>query len=1014
MADVSKINGYNLKDAEARQELENKQDKLVSGSNIKTINNQSILGDGNIVIQGGDADLSDYAKLSDIPTKVSQLANDKNYASESYVTNAIANAQFSGGDIDLSEYATIQYVDKEISKIEISGGSSTATAINYDLNVKAVNHRGYSKGAPENTLPAYIMSKQMGYTYVEADVSFTSDGVAVLLHDATIDRTSDGSGKISEMTYADALAYDFGSWFDVQYTGVKMPTFTEFIMLCKKLGLHPYIELKQHDSYTEEQVVQLVNEVKRCGMSGKVTWISFTLKFLRYVKNVDPSARLGYLLTLLTENAINSAKGLRTGQNEVFMDLSLTNASDELIELCINNDFPVEVWTVNDESKILNMHSYISGVTSDKLIAGKILYEDACNYMPPAYIPTTSITLNMTSLTFNNSDSQTLVATVQPSDSSDAITWKTSSASIATVTNGVVTPVSNGNCTITVTSGKYSASCNIVVALPNPCSISKNLVGCVGSNNTVLVIEGESYTETFTALEFYKLEGAEVSITMGGVDISNKYNNGVLNIETVTGDVVIDIAAKEIPSYNITRNLVGCTSSSTTSKIVEGESHTETFTVSAGYKLEGAEVSITMGGVDISSKYVNGVLTIEEVTGDIVITIAAKEIPSYNITRNLVGCVGSNIENKIVEGGSYTETFTALDFYMLDDAQVSITMGGVDISNCYDNGTLSIEAVIGDVVINITAKEIVTYSITRNLVGCTSSSIEDRVVENSSHTETFTVLEFYSTDNAQVSITMGGVDISSCYDNGTKTLTITNVTGNVIISITLEGMHTNLMVDLSLTDVTNNKIVNLGRGGATYNANILMRNSDGSYVSDETGLTLNRRTYANVDYQFNKAEPFSIVVRVALLSTNENTYQRLFRSLYDAPSLYYYHKAEPKTIECKLSGVANSTTPITTHIEDGNYGTLSTAKSFWMRYESVWSSDFHTVIITNDGTTLKYYQDGVLAASQPVEGLGANKYIGLGDNESSSKNYYAESIKFTMFRIYNCALTDEEISELNE
>lgn len=73
--------------------------------------------------------------------------------------------------------------------------------VNYDSNVKAINHRGYSAIAPENTIPAYIMSKKMGFTYVECDVSFTSDGVAVLLHDNTIDRTSDGSGAISGLTY---------------------------------------------------------------------------------------------------------------------------------------------------------------------------------------------------------------------------------------------------------------------------------------------------------------------------------------------------------------------------------------------------------------------------------------------------------------------------------------------------------------------------------------------------------------------------------------------------------------------------------------------------------------------------------------------------------------------------------------------------------------------------------------------------------------------------------------------
>ena len=100
--------------------------------------------------------------------------------------------------------------DDEIDSVE-DEKMLIENAINYDLNVKAINHRGYSYEAPENTIPAYIMSKKKGFTYVEGDVSFTKDNVAVLLHDATIDRTSNGSGNITSLYYQELLQYDFGS-----------------------------------------------------------------------------------------------------------------------------------------------------------------------------------------------------------------------------------------------------------------------------------------------------------------------------------------------------------------------------------------------------------------------------------------------------------------------------------------------------------------------------------------------------------------------------------------------------------------------------------------------------------------------------------------------------------------------------------------------------------------------------------------------------------------------------------
>jgi len=589
MADVSKINGYNLKDANAREELNNKadkehthneyaqssalnskQDKLVSGTSIKTINGESVLGSGNISIASGG----------------------------------------SGG----------------------SGG----TAINYDLNVKAVNHRGYSKESPENTIPAYIMSKQKGYTYVECDVSFTKDSVAVLLHDSTIDRTSNGSGNIESFTYAELLQYDFGSWFSSKFAGTTIPTFKEFIMYCKGLGMHPYIELKSSGGYTESQIRQVVDEVELCGMKGKVTYISFSSTFLRYVKDYDEEARLGFIADV-TSSTIATANDLKTGKNEVFMDVNYTYVKDSKVALCMENDLPMEVWTVNDANTIKKLNPYISGVTSDNQIAGKILYDLYSTYTNTTYVSATSITLNKTSLTFEELNTQTLTATVSPSNASGSVVWTSSNTSVATVSNGVVTPLKDGSCTITASIDSVSATCSITIATAAKIySVTENLTGCTSSNTAVNVIEGEAYTDTFTSTLGYTLEGAIVSITMGGTDVSSYYDNGTLNIPSVTGDIVVNIVAKEkeIVKYSITRNLTNCTSSSSVTEIIEAESHTETFTVNEGYKMEGAKVSVTMGGVDISDCYKDGTLTIDSVTGNIFISIEAVD-SSWEVVRTL-------------------------------------------------------------------------------------------------------------------------------------------------------------------------------------------------------------------------------------------------------------------------------------------------------------------------------------------------------------------------------------------
>lgn len=260
-------------------------------------------------------------------------------------------------------------------------GADGESVVDYDLTVKAVAHRGFSTEAPENTIPAYLLAKQKGFTYVECDVSFSKEGIPVLLHDSTIDRTSTGSGSIAALNYDTANIYDYGSWKAEKYTGTHLPTFEEFIRLCKNIALHPYIEIKNSETYTEAQIQSLVQIVEDYGMTGKVTWISFNATYLDYVKNADAAARLGYVQSGdVTSARITTAKGLLSGTNEVFLDLKYSAVTAAGIELAKADNIPIEVWTVNDANWILNMNPYISGVTSDCLIAGEILKNNSMEY----------------------------------------------------------------------------------------------------------------------------------------------------------------------------------------------------------------------------------------------------------------------------------------------------------------------------------------------------------------------------------------------------------------------------------------------------------------------------------------------------------------------------------------------------------------------------------------------------------------------------------------------------------
>ena len=266
-------------------------------------------------------------------------------------------------------------------------------AKDYDVNVKSVNHRGWWE-CPENTISAYRGSAEHGFKYVETDVAFTSDDVPVLLHDKTINRTGknpDGSPyatpnkEIKDITFEEVRKLDFGIVRDPKFKGEKIPSFEEFIKCCRNLGLHPYIELKADTQYTEAQVQKVVDIVNLNGMRGKVTYISFSDTDLMYVKNYDPKARLGRVGgKVVDETMINNLKALQTPTNEVFFDgLAFDNnvlyMTEDVAKKLVAINVPLEVWTVDNEADVLKLPSYVSGVTTNKLHAGKVLAKAELN-----------------------------------------------------------------------------------------------------------------------------------------------------------------------------------------------------------------------------------------------------------------------------------------------------------------------------------------------------------------------------------------------------------------------------------------------------------------------------------------------------------------------------------------------------------------------------------------------------------------------------------------------------------
>ncbi len=227
--------------------------------------------------------------------------------------------------------------------------------------MKFINHRGYNVEAPENTLSAFRLSKQHGFDTIECDVTLSREGVPMIMHDPTLDRTSNGSGNGYEHSYKELRKLDFGSWYDARYAGEQMPTFKEFCELCVSMGYKAYVEIKNDTPMEQKDIDRIIDIARQHNLIEKITWISFSADYLIFVRNRLPKARLGYL----AKPKAKVFHQLKTKENEVFFDTNYKKLTTEIVDMAKECGAAIEVWTVNSEEAYDGLDPYVSGVTSN-------------------------------------------------------------------------------------------------------------------------------------------------------------------------------------------------------------------------------------------------------------------------------------------------------------------------------------------------------------------------------------------------------------------------------------------------------------------------------------------------------------------------------------------------------------------------------------------------------------------------------------------------------------------------
>jgi glycerophosphoryl diester phosphodiesterase len=171
-----------------------------------------------------------------------------------------------------------------------------------------VAHRGYSSVAPENTLAAVAAGMRTGAEYVEIDVHTTADGLPVVLHDQTVDRTTEGSGDVAVLPGAQVTALDAGSWFSPAFAGQHLPTFAQVLDLLETGSSTLLLEIKGPE--TSAEVERVVDMVVEAGLEDRVVLQSFDVAALRSAREHAPQIPRGLLRGSLDADPVAVAQEL--------------------------------------------------------------------------------------------------------------------------------------------------------------------------------------------------------------------------------------------------------------------------------------------------------------------------------------------------------------------------------------------------------------------------------------------------------------------------------------------------------------------------------------------------------------------------------------------------------------------------------------------------------------------------------------------------------------------------------
>jgi glycerophosphoryl diester phosphodiesterase len=223
-----------------------------------------------------------------------------------------------------------------------------------------IAHRGASGNAPENTMAAFKKAVALGANFIETDLQLSRDARLVAIHDATVNRTTNGQGTVHDMTLTELRRLDAGSWFGSEFAGERIPTLEEILAFSKKHDVVFYLEIKPGGSWGGEHA--LIGALRESGEIPRAVVICFDAAIVLSLRKIEPTLMTGLLYDGQIENPLEKAVAIGARQLAVRGDL----VTQALIAEARRKDLQVVCWTVNHPAHMrLLAAAGVDGIMSD-------------------------------------------------------------------------------------------------------------------------------------------------------------------------------------------------------------------------------------------------------------------------------------------------------------------------------------------------------------------------------------------------------------------------------------------------------------------------------------------------------------------------------------------------------------------------------------------------------------------------------------------------------------------------